>query len=188
MAKKTSSSKSVAAAPVVTEPVMSEPVVVEPVVVEPEVDVPKPDAVVSERFDQLSTKVTDLQNVLRDLQVHLKTVQKELVKLVKANMKKTKSRSSGAKKTPSGFAKPTKLSDALCDFLSVPHGTELARTDVTRRINAYIKENELQDPADKRKIHPDSRLANVLDMKSGDVLTFFNLQQHLKNNFIKTVV
>jgi chromatin remodeling complex protein RSC6 len=144
------------------------------------------DSVVSDKFDVISTKVNDVAASLRDLQLHLKTVQKELVKLVKANVKKTKSRTStSVKKTPSGFAKPTKLSDALCDFLGIPSGTELARTEVTRRLNAYIKENNLQDATDRRKIHPDEKLSKVLTMQEGDTLSFFNLQSHIKSNFLK---
>lgn len=145
------------------------------------------DTVVSDKFEQLNQKVNDLTSALRDLQVHLKSVQKDLVKLVKTSVKKSKSRAStGVKKTPSGFAKPTKLSDGLCDFLDVPHGTELARTDVTRRINAYIKEQKLQDEKDRRIIHPDAKLAAVLERTGDKPLTFFNIQSCMKGNFIKT--
>ena len=38
-----------------------------------------------------------------------------------------------------GFAVPDRLSDKLCDFLSVPHDTELSRTDVTRKVTSYIE-------------------------------------------------
>jgi chromatin remodeling complex protein RSC6 len=145
------------------------------------------DAVVSTRFEELNQKVLELSNALRELQTSLKTAQKDLVKLVKANVKKSKTRTNtGAKKTPSGFAVPTKLSDQLCDFLGVPHGTEKARTEVTRLINTYIKENNLQDPSDKRIIHPNEKLATILNNEDGKQISFFNMQQKLKHNFIKT--
>jgi chromatin remodeling complex protein RSC6 len=150
--------------------------------------VPQPaDAVVNEKFETLNQKVADLSNNLKDLQSYLKAVQKELVKLAKTFSKRTRTRSvnPNSKKTPSGFAKPTKLSDALCDFLAVPKGTELARTDVTRRLNLYIKEHNLQDAKDKRKIHPDAKLQKVLNTKPDDNLTFFNLQSFIKHNFVK---
>ncbi len=149
---------------------------------------PQPaDAVVNEKFEALNQKVADLSNNLKDLQSYLKAVQKELVKLAKTFSKRTRTRSvnPNTKKTPSGFAKPTKLSDALCDFLAVPKGTELARTDVTRRLNLYIKEHNLQDAKDKRKIHPDAKLQKVLNTKPDDNLTFFNLQSFIKHNFVK---
>lgn len=145
------------------------------------------DAVVHEKFEALNQKVADLSNNLKDLQSYLKAVQKELVKLAKTFTKRTRARNvnPNSKKTPSGFAKPTKLSDALCDFLEVPKGTELARTDVTRRLNLYIKEHNLQDAKDKRKIHPDAKLQKVLNTKPDDNLTFFNLQSFIKHNFVK---
>ena len=154
---------------------------------ETDVKVQTPDAVVSERFDMLNQKVNDLAAALRDIQLLLKTAQKDLVKLAKTNVKKTKkTNNTGVKKTPSGFAKPTKLSDALCDFLGVEHGTELARTEVTRRINTYIKENNLQDSKDRRIILPDANLSTVLYMVMPDVpMTFFNIQSNIKDNFIK---
>ena len=146
------------------------------------------DVVVNSRFEVLNQKVVDLANTIKELGVYLKTVQKEIVKLAKTSSKRSRSRNTSTdKKTPSGFAKPTKLSDELCDFLSVPKGTELARTDVTRRLNLYIKEFNLQDEKDKRKIHPDAKLMSVLSVKPGDVLTFFNLQSYIKHNFVKVV-
>jgi chromatin remodeling complex protein RSC6 len=147
------------------------------------------DVVVNSRFEVLNQKVVDLANTIKELGVYLKTVQKEIVKLAKTSSKRSRSRTTSTdKKTPSGFAKPTRLSDELCDFLGVPTGTELARTDVTRRLNLYIKEFNLQDEKDKRKIHPDAKLMSVLSVKPGDVLTFFNLQSYIKHNFVKVVV
>lgn len=181
MAKKIQNPES--SEPSTTDVVAESPVVDEVAVVK----TPTPDAIVSDKFDEIHKKVNDLATTLRDLQLHLKSVQKELVKLVKANVKKSKTRGTGgANKTPSGFAKPTKLSDALCDFLQVPHGTEFARTDVTRRINAYIKEKSLQDEKDKRIIHPDTELAKVLTYDPAKPLTYFSLQSSLRTNFIKT--
>ena len=194
MAKQVKRSVKSVDTPVVQTPVVETPVVETPVVETTDVVVPVEvvktpvDVVVSDKFDQLHGKVVELSTSLRELQTSLRTIQKELVKLVKANVKKVKTRNtSGVKKTPSGFAKPTKLSDVLCEFLGVEKGTELARTDVTRRINAYIKEHNLQDEKDKRKIHPDVNLSKVLTMKPEDSLSFFNLQTYLKSNFIRAV-
>jgi chromatin remodeling complex protein RSC6 len=150
------------------------------------VEVATADVQVKERLEQLSAKLVTIATMVRELQNEIKVAEKELVKVVKANSKKSKRRvnNSGAKKTPSGFAKPTPLTDALCDFLGVAKGTELARTDVTRRINAYIKEHNLQDPSDKRKIHPDNKLSTVL-APSDEPYSFFSLQRSIKHNFIK---
>jgi hypothetical protein len=40
---------------------------------------------------------------------------------------------------PSGFVRPTLISDELADFLGVDHGSMMARTTVSGLINAYIR-------------------------------------------------
>lgn len=84
-----------------------------------------------------------------------------------------------AKKEPSGFAKPSLLSDELCDFLGVPYGTKLARTEVTKKLTSYIRENNLQNPNNKREINLDSKLRDLLKTPPGTVVTFFNIQKYL---------
>ena len=158
----------------------------------PPVDAPaqpiaSPEEFVNEKFEFINNKITDLTATLKALQTYVKVVQKELAKAVKSTKRGRgkAANANAAKKTPSGFAKPTKLSNALCDFLAVTKGTELARTDVTRRLNQYIKEHSLQDEKDKRTIHPDAKLMTILSVKPGDTLTFFNLQSFIKHNFVK---
>ena len=117
----------------------------------------------------------------------VKALQKEEKKSNKKVSKRAKKEKGDDNKTPrpaSGFAKPTKLSDALCAFLGVPVGTEMSRTDVTRVLNQYIKTNNLQDTKDKRTIVPDDKLKSILDSTDGK-LTYFTLQKHIKHHFVK---
>jgi chromatin remodeling complex protein RSC6 len=135
--------------------------------------------VVLERLQRFATE-------LKDTVTLVKTLQKEFQKVQKASAKKTKKSSpavSTKPRTPSGFAKPTKLSDELCGFLGVDAGSQLARTEVTRIINEYIKKNSLQDASDKRTIVPDTKLMSILKLGEGDKLTYFNLQTYIKHHF-----
>lgn len=136
-------------------------------------------------LELLQRWATDIKNVTSIV----KTLQKEHVKAQKASVKKPKkvvSPSSDSKpRTPSGFAKPTKLSDELCAFLGVPAGSQLARTEVTRVLNHYIKNNNLQDSNDKRTIVPDAKLSSILKLQGNDKLTYFNLQTYIKHHFQK---
>lgn len=104
---------------------------------------------------------------------------------------KTASKGHGKKKSgnraPSGFVKPTKISDELATFLGKPIGTEMARTEVTREINVYIRSNNLQDAANGRQINANPALAALLKLKEGDALTYFNLQKYMSGHFIKAV-
>jgi chromatin remodeling complex protein RSC6 len=63
---------------------------------------------------------------------------------------------------PSGFVRPTLISDELADFLGVDHGSMMARTTVSGLINAYIRSNSLQDKDNGRIIVPDDKLKSLL--------------------------
>ena len=61
----------------------------------------------------------------------------------------------------------------------------MARTDVTREINAYIRANSLQDKDNGRKILPDKKLSTLLKLGKTDELTYFNLQRFMSPHFQK---
>jgi SWIB/MDM2 domain len=86
---------------------------------------------------------------------------------------------------PTGFIKPTLISDELAMFLGEPLGTEMSRVDVSKKINKYIEKNGLQDRMNGRNINPDEKLRNLLRLKEEDELTYFNLQKYMKPHFIK---
>lgn len=135
-----------------------------------------------EKINQLSSLLSSLKNEYKSLE---KTISRELKAAQKASQKKK--RASG-NRAPSGFVKPTLISDELAAFLGKDKGTELARTAVSKEINAYIRAAKLQDPANGRKINADAKLAKLLKLSKGDELTYFNLQKYMKHHFVKTVV
>lgn len=96
-----------------------------------------------------------------------------------------KSKKSTKKRKPSGFAKPTVISDELCVFLGKPNGTEMARTEVTKYITQYIKENNLQSVENKIKIIPDKKLSKLFNFNKDEEVTFFNLQKYMQVHFNK---
>jgi chromatin remodeling complex protein RSC6 len=114
-----------------------------------------------------------------------KAVNREMKNAQKASSKKK--RSSGNRQ-PSGFVKPTLISDELAAFLGKEKGSLLARTAVSKEINAYIRANSLQDPANGRKINADAKLGKLLKLTKTDELTYFNLQRYMKHHFIKAIV
>lgn len=143
----------------------------------------------SDKFSQILDKLQAFINDAKEMTLLVKSMQKEHQKLQKQTTKKTKKTSGEAsKRSPSGFAKPTKLSDELCNFLGEPVGSSMARTIVTKHINEYIKKHNLQDQSDKRHIIPDEKLKSILSIKEGDKLTYFNLQTYIKQHFKKDVV
>lgn len=99
--------------------------------------------------------------------------------------KRRKNTSNGPRK-PSGFAKPTQVSDALCKFLGEKTGTLLARTDVTKRLTVYIKDKDLQNPENKKHILVDAKLKKLLGVTEKDDVTYFNLQKYMKHHYISS--
>jgi chromatin remodeling complex protein RSC6 len=137
-------------------------------------------------FNKLVSQFQDLQSVVKTLQVNLKVLQKEVVKERKENLKLVEKsvKKSQKKRSPSGFAKPAPISKELAHFLGLPEGTELARTDVTTKVIAYVKEHNLQNPEAKTQIVPDAKLKTLLAPADGDIIKFFNLQTYLKKHFL----
>jgi chromatin remodeling complex protein RSC6 len=141
-------------------------------------------------FNKLIAQFQDVQLVMKTLHSNLKVLQKEVLKEKKENKKKSvkfSKKKSDKKRSPSGFAKPALVTDDLASFMDVPPGTQLARTDVTSNVIAYVMKEKLQNPANKKQIIPDDKLRKLLNPKEEDVITFFNLQTYLKHHFIPTV-
>jgi chromatin remodeling complex protein RSC6 len=181
VAKKSTAAPKTAPAPV-PEKKMTEPAAVVPV---PAVSAPvTEDVVVASPLTDLAAKIGVLSSAVKDAQVALKVLTKEYERMKKL-VEKTERKRANARTQPSGFAKPTKISDEMCDFLGVDRGTELSRTDVTRKINAYVKEHSLNKPDNKRIILPDPKLKKILGVTGNEEVSFFVLQRYIKNHFIK---
>ena len=156
------------------------------------VDAAVADAVVESSLETQSTefvaKLHQLTVSLSALKAEYKLLEKKWSRELKAAQKASakSSRKSGNRK-PSGFIKPTRISDELAGFLNKPVGSEMARTDVTKDITEYIRNNNLQDKQNGRQINPDSKLMSLLKIPSGEVLTYFNLQRFMSPHFAKAV-
>jgi upstream activation factor subunit UAF30 len=136
---------------------------------------------------EFSAKLNQLGAMIASLKSEYKTMEKHWAKELKAAQKaSSKKKRKTGNRAPSGFVKPTRISDELAKFLDKPSGTEMARTDVTRNINVYIRAHNLQDKENGRKINPDSKLQSLLKLKKTDELTYFNLQRYMSPHFAKT--
>ena len=139
-----------------------------------------------ELLSSFSAKVNELSLFYTTLKTQYKALQKVVLKEHKTAQKVSnrKNKRSGNRK-PSGFVRPCLVSDELAAFLGKPSGTEMARTDVSKEINNYIRSNKLQDPKNGRQINADTKLTALLKLQAGDSLTYFNLQRYMKHHFLK---
>jgi len=131
-------------------------------------------------------KLNQLGSLIASLKTEYRSLEKKWSREIKTAQKtNAKRKRKTGNRQPSGFVKPTKISDELAKFLEKPTGTEMARTDVTREINKYIRSHNLQDKENGRKINPDTKLQTLLKLKKTDELTYFNLQRYMSPHFSK---
>lgn len=90
------------------------------------------------------------------------------------------------------FGVPLDISKELCNFLDIPIGSKMIRTDVTKKIAKYIREHNLVDAKNSLHFHPDAKLSSLLGKPSPlrknsteKGYSYFNLQHYLKNHFVK---
>ena len=175
--------------PKVEEPKVEEPKVEEPKVEEPVLSTPDVLKDIAKQLDATS-------KLLRLLATEVRKCSKEHDKEIKLAIKQKGGKKdvdpNKPKRKPSGITKPALISDELADFLGVPHGTELSRPDVSKRIGCYIKEHNLQNPENKRIIFPDEAFGKLLRYDSSiegiEKLSYFNMQKYLKIHYPKAEV
>lgn len=135
---------------------------------------------IEKEFKLIDSTITEYKTNLTALQTRLRTIEKKTKKELKTLMKSKEKTKRTTNKTASGFAKPTKISFELCEFMGKKEGTEIARTDVTKYIIAYIKENKL---GESKNIKPDEKLQKILG--TNEEITYFNIQKYMNKHFIK---
>ena len=143
-------------------------------------------AVSTALYGSVLTKLQSAQAILVSLRSEVNELKRQHARELRAANKANKRRKTNANRAPSGFVKPTLISNELAAFLGKPEGSVLARTEVTREVNAYIRTQKLQDKDNGRKINPDAKLLKLLKLKKGDELTYFNLQKYMAAHFAKS--
>ena len=146
--------------------------------------------IIFQSFSTINDSITLFKMQLNSLQQHIRTLEKQVRKEMKSVTKVLKIKDKTKKsKAPSGFAKPTKVTKELCEFMEKPEGTEIARTEVTKSLSQYIKANNLQEKngISKNRINPDAKLKSLLGLSNDETenLTYFTIQKHMNKHFIK---
>jgi hypothetical protein len=143
-------------------------------------------AVSTALYGSVLTKLQSAQALLASIRSEVNELKRQHARELRAANKANKRRKTNANRAPSGFVKPTLISNELAAFLGKPEGSVLARTEVTREVNAYIRAQKLQDKDNGRKINPDAKLLKLLKLKKGEELTYFNLQKYMAGHFAKS--
>ena len=187
--KKVASKKTEKAAAPVVAPVVSTPVVESAVAVVDAAAVVETTSVA--KFNEINATLQKVTGIINTLKTDLKALEKVVAREQKLAQKVSKtSRKASGNRAPSGFVKPTLISDELAIFLGKSVGTEMSRTEVCKELQKYIIANNLQLPTNRRVLKPDGKLTSLLRLAPGDEngLTYFNLQKFMKHHFIKAEV
>ena len=141
----------------------------------------------SDIFTQFETLLNGLQAVklhINGIQQNVKQLEKSVKKQMKGLKKEVVKNKNKGNKQPSGFAKPSKVTKELCEFMNKSEGTEIARTEVTKALVTYIKENKLNNSTNGKIIEPDNKLKELLGIEDGQELTYFTIQKYMNKHFV----
>ena len=134
---------------------------------------------IEDHYKTMTQNLSEVKKITRDLE---KSHQRP-VRTARKSIKKTSSNND--KKNLSGFQKPVPV-----EFTKHPWcctaDQKLSRSDLTKMVYKYIKENKLQDEQDKRVICPDATLIELFHIEEGDKLEFRNFQTYMTRLYIQT--
>ena len=127
-------------------------------------------------YSEVLDDLAELKKFVTKIQVKIRGIER------RANLREKKNSKKKNKKT-TGICKPVKVSEELYDFMNLKNNKEIARTEVTRYINKYIKDHSLQSSENKQVIIPDEKLKNLLKVNENEEVNYFNLQKYMNPHF-----
>lgn len=96
----------------------------------------------------------------------------------------------------SGFMKPIMISEEMAKFTGLDKNGAYPRPTITKFVCEYIKNNNLQNPSDKREFRVDSPLQKLLkynpasppkdEQGNAIPMTYFRLQKYMQHHFRQT--
>ena len=127
-------------------------------------------------------------NDMREMFSLLEKKAKKLSHAVDMVIKKEQKTGSKVKKErkPCGFAVSSKVTPEMCEFMGRKEGELISRIEITKYLNKYIKEKDLENPDNRQNIIPDENLWKILgDEARNEKITHFTIQKYLNKHFLK---
>ena len=126
-----------------------------------------------------------IQTELAALRADVKALTK-IVRKVKTHQEDPDGEKAKARSANNGFNRKQEITPKLRDFLGLPEGELISRSEVTKKVNAYITENGLKHPDNGRQLILDDKLKELLQPPADVVVTYLNLQKYLSPHYVKT--
>jgi len=133
-------------------------------------------------FKEVLDNLSDFKKTITQFQNKVRMLEKKVQRYEVTSNKKRKKQNK--EKQSKGICKPVLISDELCSFIGKEKGTQMARTEVTKYLIQYIKENKLQQDDNKRIIQPDDNLKNLLKIENNEEVNFFNIQKFMNPHYL----
>ena len=123
-------------------------------------------------------------SVLEKLQHNLEPTKSLIneIKLLKKNSNKKLKRKVDPNK-PKPFSNPVEITNELRLFLNIEGN--ICRSDITKLMYKYVKDNALQNKEQKRQFFIDDKLSDLFGLNKGDSIDYFKLQTYMKPHYIK---
>lgn len=118
---------------------------------------------------------------LRSLAKKINSLGKQSVRVLKSKRKRKNGNNQNC-----GFMKPVAISKELASFAGWKKNELKSRVEVTQHLCDYIRENNLQNPENRREILPDEKISKLFSLTEDSTpLTYYGLQTHLSSHYPK---
>jgi len=125
-----------------------------------------------------------IQTELAALRADVKALTK-IVRKVKTHQEDPDGEKAKARSANNGFNRKQEITPKLRDFLGLPEGELISRSEVTKKVNTYITEKGLKHPDNGRQLILDDKLKDLLQPPADVVVTYLNLQKYLSPHYVK---
>lgn len=109
----------------------------------------------------------------------------KIVRKIRATQEDPTGEKSANRAKNNGFNREQKITEELRAFLGLPEGQLVSRSQVTRAVNKYVKDNGLKHPDNGRVLVLDKKLRDLLKPPAGEEVTYLNLQKYLSPHYTK---
>ena len=127
--------------------------------------------------ESILAEITAIRNDIKSLA--------KIVRKIRATQEDPTGEKSADRAKNNGFNREQKISEELRAFLGLPEGQLVSRSQVTRTVNKYVKDNGLKHPDNGRVLILDQKLKDLLKPPKDVEVTYLNLQKYLSPHYVK---
>lgn len=127
--------------------------------------------------ESILAEITAIRNDIKSLA--------KIVRKIRSTQEDPTGEKSANRAKNNGFNREQQISDELRAFLGLPDGQLVSRSQVTRAVNKYVKDNGLKHPDNGRVLILDQKLKDLLKPPKDVEITYLNLQKYLSPHYTK---